>query len=82
MKPSTLPMSVLTVCLLSFGLAVVIGRSTRPEPVAAPMTPQAINMEPESVLIHTGSVEHRLRAMEAQLLELRNRVELLETAKN
>jgi hypothetical protein len=26
---------------------------------------------PESVVIETGSVEHRLRAMEAQLLELR-----------
>jgi hypothetical protein len=81
MKPTTISVSLLTFCAILFGLAVMIGRSSRPEPISEPATTRAIDVEPKSVLIVTGSVEHRLRAMEAQLVELRNKVQSLEAAK-
>jgi hypothetical protein len=81
MKSSTISRSVLAFCGVLFGLAVMIGRSSRPEPLSEPAPTQTIDREPESVLIATGSVEHRLRAMEAQLVEMRNKIESLEAAK-
>jgi hypothetical protein len=43
----------------------------------ARIPPSAQDSGPQSTLIETGSVEHRLRAMEAQLVELGNRIDRL-----
>jgi hypothetical protein len=81
MKFPTISLPVLLLGVTSFAMAVLVGRASRPGPDAAPATARALDVGPQSVLIEAGSVEHRLRAMEAQLLELRNKVESLDAAK-
>jgi hypothetical protein len=77
-KSSMILRSVVLLCIASIGVAVLVGRATRPGPNEALTIARPLDVESQSVVIETGSVEHRLRTMEAQLLELRIRVASLE----
>ena len=81
MKSPMISSFVVMLVMASFGMAVLIGRASGPGPDESHATARALDVGPQAVVIETGSVEHRLRAMEAQLLELRNKVELLEAAR-
>jgi hypothetical protein len=67
--------------IASFAVAVLVGRASRSGPNERPAAAPSLDIGPQSVVIETGSVEHRLRAMESQLLELRNKVASLEEAR-
>jgi hypothetical protein len=81
MKFPKISVAVGMFCMASFAVAVLVGRASQPGPNEGPATASSLNIGPQSVVIETGSVEHRLRAMESQLLELRNKVASLEEAK-
>jgi|GEM_PF-5240507 len=78
----------LPVALSFAALAIIVNRTA---PLADPKIEAAAKeareaaieqaSAPRSIQITTGSVEHRLRAMEAQLVELRNRLDRLEAGK-
>ena len=73
--------SIRPIGLLGFALfvaAVWLGRATAPTPAAA----RVVAPDPPtagSILVERGSVEQRLRTQERHLLELRIRVEELES---
>jgi hypothetical protein len=80
MKFPTISLPIVLLGGALFAASVLVGRSSRPGPASSAASTQVFDVESRGVLIVTGSVEHRLRMMEAQLLELQNKVKSLEAA--